>query len=63
VATVNAEILIIRQDDGVGEGFAHAHQTSIGKAHGDVAVLLYDPKDLRQVFIELESDGEGTAAK
>jgi Tol biopolymer transport system component len=43
VATVNAETLVSRQDDKVGESFAHAHQTSIGEAHRDVAVLLYEP--------------------
>ena len=43
VATVNAETLVSRQDDKVGESFAHAHQTSIGEAHRDVAALLYEP--------------------
>jgi hypothetical protein len=34
VATVNPEILVSRQDDGIGERFAHAHEASIGEAHG-----------------------------
>ena len=63
MATVNMEILVSRQDDGVGEGFTHAHEASIGEAHGNVAVLLDKPYDWFQVFSDLESDEQSTAAK
>ena len=43
VATVSMEILVGRQDEGVGEYFTHAHKTSISEAHGNVAVFLYKP--------------------
>ena len=36
VATVNSEILVGRQDDGVGKRFGHANEASIGEAHGNV---------------------------
>ena len=40
VATVNSEILVGRQDDGVGKCFGHANEASIGEAHGNVGVFL-----------------------
>lgn len=41
MATVNTESLVSRQDHGIGESLIHAHEASIGKAHGNVVV--YDP--------------------
>jgi hypothetical protein len=56
VATINTEILVSRQDNGVGESFTHAHEARIGKAHGNVTVFLDKPQDRFQVFSDLESD-------
>ena len=40
MATVNSEILVGSEDDGIGKRFGHANEASIGEAHGNVGVFL-----------------------
>jgi hypothetical protein len=63
VATVNSEILVGRQDDGVGKRFGHANEASIGEAHGNVGVFLDQFGNWLYVQRKLEGDDHGTAAK
>ena len=63
VATVNSEILVRRQDDGVGKRFGHANEASIGEAHGNVGVFLGQFGNWLYVLRKLEGDHHGTAAK
>jgi hypothetical protein len=44
-AAVDTEIGIGCDDYGIRENFAHAHKTSIGKAHGYVSVLIHQVKN------------------
>ena len=63
VATVSAEILIGRQHNAIGERFGHAHEASIGEAHGNVGVFLHKLQDWLQILGNLESDEQGTATE
>jgi hypothetical protein len=63
VATVNSEILVGREDDGVGKRFGHSNEASIGKAHGNVGILLDQLHDWLHVFGKRESDQQSAAAK
>ena len=63
MATVNSEILVGRQDHGVGKRFGHANEASIGKAHGNVGVFLDQFGNWLYVLRKLEGDDHGTAAK
>ena len=40
VATVNSEILVGCEQDGIDKRFGHANQASIGEAHRNVGILL-----------------------
>jgi hypothetical protein len=40
MATVNSEILVGREDDGIGKRFGQANEASIGEAHGNIGILL-----------------------
>jgi hypothetical protein len=63
VATVNSEVLIGREDDGIGKRFGHAHKASIGKAHGNVGILLDQLHDWLHVLGKCEGDQQSAAAK
>jgi len=63
VATVNSEILVGRQDDGVGKRFGHANEASVGEAHGNVGVLLDQLRNRLYIPGKLEGENKGTAAK
>ena len=63
VATVNAEILVGRQDNAIGERFGHSDEASIGKTHGNVAVFLHKLQNWLQILGDLERDEQGTAAE
>ena len=40
VAAIDAEILVGRQDHGIGNGFSYPNEARIGKTHGNVGVFL-----------------------
>jgi hypothetical protein len=63
VATVNSEILVGSEDDGIGKRFGHANEASIGEAHGNVGVLLDQLHDWLQVLGKCEGDLQSAAAK
>ncbi len=63
VATVNTEILVGRQDDGVGKRFGHTNEASIGEAHGNIGVFLDQLRNRLYVLGKLEGDDQRTAAK
>ena len=63
MATVDSEILVGCQDDGISKGFGHANEASIGEAHGNVGVFLDQLRDRLYVFGKFEGDNQGTAAK
>src|SRR5206468_5676789 len=63
VATINAEIIVGRQHNAIGERFCHAHEARIGETHGNVGVLLHKLQDWLQILSDLESDEQDTAPK
>jgi len=63
VATVNSEILVGGQDEGVGKRFGHANEASVGEAHGNVGVLLDQLRNRLYIPGKLEGENKGTAAK
>jgi hypothetical protein len=63
VATVNAEILVGREDDGIGKRFGHANEASIGEAHRNIGILLNQLHDRYHVFGKREGNQQSAAAK
>jgi len=63
VATVNSEILVGREDDGIVKRFGHANEASIGEAHGNVGILLDQLHDWLHVLGKREGDQQSAAAK
>jgi hypothetical protein len=63
VATVNAEILVGREDDGIGKRFGHANEASIGEAHGNAGILLDQLHDWLYVLSKCEGNSQSPAAK
>jgi len=63
VATVNSEILVGREDDGISKRFGHANEASIGEAHGNVAILLDQLHDWLHVLGKYKGDQQGVAAE
>jgi hypothetical protein len=63
VAAVDSEILVGRQDDGIGKRFGHTNEASIGEAHGNVGVFFNQLSNCLHVLGEPEGDDHGTAAK
>jgi hypothetical protein len=63
VATENSEILVGREDDGIGKRFGHANETSIGEAHGNIGILLEQLHDWLHVLGKFEGDQKSIAPK
>ncbi len=63
VATVNSEISVCGEDDGIGKCFGHANQASIGEAHGNVGILLDQLHDWFHVLGECKGDQQSATAK
>jgi hypothetical protein len=63
VATVNSEILVGREDDGIAKRFSHADEASIGEAHGNVGILLDQLHDWLDVLRECEGGQQSAAVK
>jgi hypothetical protein len=63
VATVNSEILVGREDDGIGKRFGHANEASIGEAHGNVGIFLDQLRDWLHVLSKSEDDAQSAASK
>jgi hypothetical protein len=63
VATVNSEILVGREEHGIGQRFSHANEASIGEAHGNVGVLLDQLHDWLHVLGKCEGDLQSAATK
>jgi len=63
VPTVNPEIVVGRQDDGISKRFGHANEASIGEAHWNVGILLDELHDWLDVCGKFEGDGESAPAK
>ena len=63
MATVNSEILVGREDDGIGKRFGQANEASIGEAHGNVGVLFDQLHDWLHVLGKCEGDQQSAAAK
>jgi hypothetical protein len=63
VATVNSEILVGREDDGIGKRFGHANEASIGEAHGNVGIFLDQLHDWLYVLGKCEGNQHSAAAK
>jgi hypothetical protein len=63
VATVNSEILVGREDDGIGKRFGHTNEASIGEAHGNAGILLDQLHDWLDVLGKREGDQQSVAAK
>jgi hypothetical protein len=63
MATVNSEILLGSEDDGIGKRFGHANEASIGEAYGNVGILLDQLHDCLHVLGKCEGDQQNVAAK
>jgi hypothetical protein len=63
VATVNSEILVGREDDGIGKRFGHANEASIGEAHGNVGILLDQLDDWPYVLGKRKGNQQSAAVK
>ena len=60
---IDAKVRIGREYDRVRKRFGHAHQASIGKAHGHVRVFLQEHEHGIYVVVQVESGNQGAAAK
>jgi len=63
MATVNAEIGIGCQDDGVRERFSHSHKAGVSEAHGNVCVLLHELQHWLEVLRHVKRNEHRAAAK
>lgn len=63
MTAINAEVCIGRQNDGISKSFGHANEASVGEAHRNVGVLLYELQDWLDVAGKVEGDDQGMAAK
>jgi hypothetical protein len=63
VATINAEVLVGRQNYGIRKCFGHANEASIGEAHGNVGVFLDQLRDWLHVLGKDEVHKQGTTPK
>jgi hypothetical protein len=63
VSTVDSEIFVGREDDGISERFGHANEASIGEAHRYVRMFLDQLHDWLYVLRKREGNEQSAAAK
>jgi len=63
VSTVDSEIFVGREDDGISKRFGHANEASIGEAHRYVRIFLDQLHDWLYVLGKREGDEQSAAAK
>lgn len=61
--TVNLEVGIGGEKDGIGENFGHSHEASIREAHRHVRVFLHQLQDFVGVFTEMEGADDSSATQ
>ena len=62
MASIETEILVGRQDDGISKRFRHANEASISQTHRNVGILLDQPHNGLDVFGKFEANQQSTAA-
>jgi hypothetical protein len=60
---VDPEILVGRQNDGIGKRFGHANQACIGRAHRNVRVLFDHFHNGLYAVGKFEGNQQGAASK
>jgi hypothetical protein len=61
--TVNLEVGIGGEKNGIGENFGHSHEASIREAHRHVRVFLHQLQDFLGVLTEMESADDNSATQ
>jgi hypothetical protein len=63
VPAIDAKVRIRCENDCVRRDFAHPHQASVGKAHRDIRVFLYQLQYRFQLIAQVERGNDGVAAE
>ena len=61
--TVNAEVSVYRNKDGVRQRFGHSDEAGIGKTHRDIRILLHQLEHLFDVLSQIEGADDGATSE